>query len=1332
MAIGDLPPLSDTPAALAVHSASGRIEIHIHDADAIEVPVFAKEDATSTETLSMPPMNVCIMIVGTRGDVQPFIGIAKRLQADGHRVRLATHDVYRDYVVQENGLEFYPLGGDPKELAAYMVKTGGHMIPLKYDVLTKDTPRNIHMLEEILYSTWPAVTAADPTGSDRDRPIFRAHAIISNPVTYGHIHVAEKLGVPLHIMFPQPWVPTQEFPHPLSNLPYKGKREKRNYMSYNLVDLLMWQGTEGMVNRFRVDVLGLRKIRKGDHGRSLVLDWKIPHSFMWSEHLVPSPPDWDPTLYDVIGTVTAESPTKVTPYTPSVEFQAFLESGAAPIFVGFGSMVIPDAAATTQTIIEAAAAAHARVVIQSSWSDMTHGGKVTIPDNVFILGNCPHDWLMPKMAAVVHHGGAGTTAAGLFAGKPTFIVPFFGDQPFWGWAVERAGVGVHPCPVTELTVATLQHAFEAMLSPEMRAKAQEMQRKMLAEDGVENAVQSFYRHLPRDAMTCTFTPEHIATKWLEQDKVQVCDACAYVLQARADQAILDYHYKEYGIVGPSCGLEGASQGTGALLHELGGAVKGIVSEPARGFKEHGMKGGAIGVAKGLGGLVLRPLQGVALFADHIAVGHYNLWHKKDVQKKQCRFDGRHLFQREESDIKSHSSMVAVSLTSDEKDQVTKALHAHDGPDSTSAADAAVQKEHELTVVHHTASMASTASTDSDESDADDVEVGVTVTDIRVDEDGHVHIDNQVDGDADTTPAKLVHDASLPDDGWEDFAIPINLNIAMLAVGTPHAIETFVAVAKSLAWDGHRVRVAAPAQYQTLVESYALEFVPLAGNPATAQDLMRALANPPMDGQVNPWNDLPAFFDSCWHAVKSDGFRADAIIAHPGTIVHVHVAERLGVPLHLLSAHPASPTKDLPHPLISTMRHPDRWSAWLSYAAVDSFIWRFTQDDINRFRVGKLTLPGWYPQLPPAWSTWQIPITYCWSNYLLSKRDDWGPEVDVVGFVQLPSLSAQDAFAPPADVAAFFADAVKPTIYLALDSMPVDELIPLLDTVLATHTTFQIAVHRADDTFLPFFPIDRVAILDGRVPVEWLFGQCHGIVHQGRNPNVLAFLHDPKPSVVVPHTGMQRFWAKRLHELHESHHATPPIHYTEVAANAAALGDILASVVAIPAAPKHFADAIAQETKQAVRRAVTSFYKHLPLDAMTCDVLPTKVARLFDADRNLKLSYEVDYVLQQSHGRVGDYTMYTPMHYSLQHGPKVATASQARGMDTKSHKRATGGLFGLKKKKTATVDPLVKGERAPSLAVDMSAFWKTPRDEQVLRQRINAAYDGFRAGAAQHP
>ncbi|KAG2968990.1 hypothetical protein PC118_g17686 [Phytophthora cactorum] len=416
---------------IEVQSGSPDSSRQEHDA-ASKTP---KVNCDDYQLVSVPPlMSICILIVGTRGDVQPFLAIAQRLQRDGHRVRLATHAVYRDFVMS-HGVEFYPLGGDPKELAAYMVKTGGHLIPTKIETLTKDVPRNREMINEIVLSTWPAVSDADPDGGGPGvpGPPFRAQAIIANPVSYGHIHVAERLGVPLHIMFPQPWVPTMAFPHPLSNLAYTGKWQKRNYLSYKLVDLIMWHGTEGLINEFRTEVLKLRPIRNGDLGSELLLDLNIPHAFMWSPKLVPKPADWG-DLYDVIGTVTLKEAASV--YSPSPELEAFLGDDGGPIFVGFGSMILANPLATTKMIIEAAKQANVRVLIQSSWSDMA--GDIEIPSNVFFLGNCPHDWLMPRVSAVVHHGGAGTTAAGLLAATGVIVFAHELTGAFTGVLVQPA------------------------------------------------------------------------------------------------------------------------------------------------------------------------------------------------------------------------------------------------------------------------------------------------------------------------------------------------------------------------------------------------------------------------------------------------------------------------------------------------------------------------------------------------------------------------------------------------------------------------------------------------------------------------------------------------------------------------------------------------------------------------------------------------------------------------------------------------------------------------------------------------------------------------------
>lgn len=613
----------------------------------------SEQDGLHPQPRAPPPLSICILAIGTRGDVQPFLAVAKRLQQDGHRVRLATHDVYREFIM-DHGVEFYPLGGDPKELSSYMVKTGGQLIPLNPKLLLRELPKNMKMVNEICNSTWPAATAADPDGGGGPGipgAPFRAQALISNPVTYGHVHIAEKLGVPLHIMFPQLWGPTAAFPHPLSSLSYKTitKPSKRNLWSYKVVNLLLWLGSYGTINDFRTDVLGLRKIRMGGRGRRLLLDLDIPHTFMWSPSLVPKPADWG-DHYQVVGAATLKLSDEVEEaFTPSPELAEFLANstsgdGLGPIFVGFGSMVLKHPAKTTRMIVEAARLANARVLIQSNWSDMA-AWDLEVPDSVFFLGYCPHEWLLSRVSAVVHHGGAGTTAAGLRAGKPTFIVPFFGDQHFWARATVTAGVGLEPCSIDNLSVEKLRAAFVELQSPVLVANAHVMGRKMQREDGADTAVQHFYRHLPIASMLCDSDTKsecsRVATKWRVRDERRLCDACAVASTIRVsgddtvsstssafssprDTLVEEYQAVNYKTRGPDSILKGAVSGSGAFVHELGSGVKDFVAKPVRGYREKGARGATSGFARACGGvLVTRPLHGVALLADHIATGHCN-------------------------------------------------------------------------------------------------------------------------------------------------------------------------------------------------------------------------------------------------------------------------------------------------------------------------------------------------------------------------------------------------------------------------------------------------------------------------------------------------------------------------------------------------------------------------------------------------------------------------------------------------------------------------------------------------------------------------------------
>ncbi|KAI9097094.1 UDP-Glycosyltransferase/glycogen phosphorylase [Phlyctochytrium arcticum] len=462
---------------------------------------MARADSVASLTNEIVPrLNVVILIVGSRGDVQPFVALGKELRAFGHNVRLATHATFKQFVL-EAGLGFYPLAGDPAELMAYMVRNPG-LLPGLASILAGDIGKHRRMMAQILDSIWDACTEPDPD----TKQLFPVDAIISNPVTFGHIHVAQKLHVPLHMFFTMPWSPTRAFPHPLTNVTSgRLSRAKANFLSYQFNDFLTWQGLGDLINDFRVKKLHLAYL-SSLVAPGLLRDLKVPFTYCWTPSLIPKPADWGSHI-DIAGFFFLDL---ATSYKPSDELAKFLAAGPPPIYIGFGSIVVDSPDKLTAMIFEAVKKAGVRAVLSKGWGGI--GGGV-IPNNILLIDNVPHDWLFQHCSAVCHHGGAGTTAAGLRAGKPTIVVPFFGDQPFWGSMVASQRAGPPPLPFKRLTADRLAQCFEFAISDEAQMRAKEIGLRMCNENGVAAGVASFHKHLPLDAMRCQIDPEAVATKY---------------------------------------------------------------------------------------------------------------------------------------------------------------------------------------------------------------------------------------------------------------------------------------------------------------------------------------------------------------------------------------------------------------------------------------------------------------------------------------------------------------------------------------------------------------------------------------------------------------------------------------------------------------------------------------------------------------------------------------------------------------------------------------------------------------------------------------------------
>ncbi|RHZ46605.1 glycosyltransferase [Aspergillus thermomutatus] len=462
---------------------------------------------TNFEEEGAPPLylNIVIHVIGSRGDIQPFIVLGKSLKRYGHRVRLATHLAFRS-MVRESGLEFFNIGGNPEELMMFMVKNAG-LLPEFKTIRSGAIKQHRRDMGDIISGCWRSCfetgdgtqgdQASDDSATDGGclTAPFVADAIVANPPSLAHIHCAENLGIPLTIMF--------------TIRRYSTKPTVANFVSYAVVDMLIWQGLGDIINRFRRKILGL-DILDTAQALALVHRLHVPHAYLWSAALLPKPRDWSSDI-DVCGFAFLASASN---YTPPDDLLAFLHAGSPPVYVGFGSIVVENPQELSHIVFKAIQKTGQRAIISKGWGGLG-ANEVNIPENIFLLGSCPHDWLFKHVSCVVHHGGAGTTAAGLKLGCPTVIVPFFGDQPLWGSIVARHGVGPPPIPYRELPVDKLADAILVALQPSSRQKAHELSNVIKQESGTEAAISSFHRHLHDARIRCALCPSRPAVWWLK-------------------------------------------------------------------------------------------------------------------------------------------------------------------------------------------------------------------------------------------------------------------------------------------------------------------------------------------------------------------------------------------------------------------------------------------------------------------------------------------------------------------------------------------------------------------------------------------------------------------------------------------------------------------------------------------------------------------------------------------------------------------------------------------------------------------------------------------------
>lgn len=407
---------------------------------------------------------VSIVTSGSRGDVQPYIALGQGLKASGYSVRFLGSEDF-ETLVTSSGLEFSSMGPNIQALLQNeewrkTLESGNFLA-----ILGKMKSEMKHVAAG-LAERMPDLLQ----GSDL---ILTGMAGIA-----GVPAIAERFNIPLIEAYVFPFTPTTAFPSPLfPKLPIGGWL---NRASFHVTRQIFWQNTKA------IDT-AVRKVLDMNHGSF----WgpfrrrkrqSTPVLYGYSPSILPRPSDWSKRCH-VTGYWFAAEPSG---WNPPAGLLDFLQRGSPPVYIGFGSMGSRNPEEAGQIALEALERSGQRGILASGWGGLN---LADLPETVHMISSMPHSWLFPRMSAVVHHGGAGTTAAGLRAGIPSIIVPFMGDQPFWGYRVAELGAGPAPIPRKRLTAERLAEAInQAVSNQAMQQRAADLGRKIQREKGVDAAV----------------------------------------------------------------------------------------------------------------------------------------------------------------------------------------------------------------------------------------------------------------------------------------------------------------------------------------------------------------------------------------------------------------------------------------------------------------------------------------------------------------------------------------------------------------------------------------------------------------------------------------------------------------------------------------------------------------------------------------------------------------------------------------------------------------------------------------------------------------------------
>jgi len=407
-------------------------------------------------------MKFIVATYGTEGDARPFAALCRGLMDAGHEARLLA-DAATLGSAQILGVPTTPLAGDIRgtlapdhAIAAVVAKGGGF----------NETARALAKIANENAESWLGTIIEAGEGCDA--------IIVAGLAAFVGLSAAEYVGAKGVGSGMIPITPSGAFPSPF--VPPKWVPRLLNRASHRFVNAMLWQAFRDKTNVARAKFnLPARQAAWTEH----------PMIYGVSPNLLPTPADW-PANAHLCGQWLARSPA----WTPPPELEKFLAAGEAPIYIGFGSMSGFDNEWLLDVLKKATLGR--RVLFHPGWSGID---PQTLPGNFYAIGDTPHDWLFPQTAAVIHHGGSGTSHSAARAGVPSIVTPFAGDQFFWADRLRLAGVAPAAVDGRRPKVEVFARALDFIAAARVRERARELGEMMRAENGVRNAVEALERTL---------------------------------------------------------------------------------------------------------------------------------------------------------------------------------------------------------------------------------------------------------------------------------------------------------------------------------------------------------------------------------------------------------------------------------------------------------------------------------------------------------------------------------------------------------------------------------------------------------------------------------------------------------------------------------------------------------------------------------------------------------------------------------------------------------------------------------------------------------------------